>query len=137
MTTEAWSNAFEFFSYTRKAHLDAAALTLARLLDNRRDVVSLRQLARMVDAEAGGFGVPADHVRSTIIPQNEREIAALIEMSEPIKQRRDEIMAHNAVEQPQNSAVWMMEFSDLEQALGKVLTLVNDLRAALDGHLHT
>lgn len=134
LTTEAWDAAFEFFSYTRKAHLDAAALTLARLLDDRHDVISFRQLPRLIESEAGRFhNVAPSAVRSTIIPHVEKEIATLVKMVEPIKRRRDQLMAHTAREQDLTNADWMIEFSDMESALMRALELVNYLQRALEG----
>jgi hypothetical protein len=134
MTTEAWSQASEFFSYTRKAHLDAAALTLARLLDKRHDAVTFRRLQRLIESEAGRFREASpDEVRKRIIPHVEEEINGLIKMAEPIKTRRDQLMAHNAQKQTLRNSEWMLEFSELERALGKAIALVNYLKTALEG----
>jgi len=53
-------------------------------------------------------------------------------MAEPIRKRRDQLMAHNAREQTLSNAEWMLEFSELERALAKAIELVSYLKAALE-----
>src|SRR6266702_7334456 len=52
---DMWDKALEFWSYTIKAHFEAAVLGLTRVFDTDARVVSMLRLPSLIEAQAGSF----------------------------------------------------------------------------------
>ena len=129
-----WEKGFEFLSFTLKAHFEAGLLGLARLLDERRDALRLGLLPAAMEAEAGQFSeFDASDVRTNLIPSVRRELEELAHTMEPLRIRRDQLLAHSALEQSLPDTAWNIAFSDLEAAYERVRELVNRVATARDG----
>jgi hypothetical protein len=99
LTEPDWEMAFEFWAYTLRAHFDAAVLGLTRLLDTDPRTVSLVKLPSEMESNAGQFAeMNAADVRGQLIPSVRGEVEKLRTTVEPLKKRRDQMLAHNQLQ---------------------------------------
>src|SRR2546426_87692 len=137
LTKAQWDIALEFWTYTLKAHFEAAVLGLTRiLLDRDPRTVRLEELPLLMQSKAGQFAGmtnPGD-VRSQLIPSVQREVEGLKSMVEPLKKRRDQMLSHNAFQRTLSDREWNIEWADLEAAYSRALKLVNRVYEAYKGH---
>jgi hypothetical protein len=129
-----WESAFEFWSFTLKGHFESALLALTRLLDADARAVSSKKLAAAVESRAGTFvKMSSEEVRRQLLPDILNEVQELEKLIEPLKKRRDEMYAHNALQKTLGDREWNIAFADLETAYSRILNLVNRLYVAYKG----
>lgn len=135
LTKAQWDIGFEFWVYTLKAHFEAAVLGLTRLLDRDPKTVSLENLPSVVESKAGQFAeMNAGDVRSQLLSSVRKEIEKLKTMVEPLKNRRDQMLAHNRLQRTLADRNWNIAWADLEAAYSRALNLVNRVYKAYKGH---
>jgi hypothetical protein len=134
LTQHEWEIAFEFWVFTLKAHFDAAMLGLTRLLDRDRRTVSLVKLLSVMESNAGRFAeMKAADVRGELIPSVREEIEKLRIMIEPLKERRDQMLAHNQLQTRLADRGSKIAWADMEAAHSHALKLVNRVYKAYKG----
>ena len=134
LTTVQWDTAFEFWSFTLKAHFEVAVLGLTRLLDRKARTVSLERLSDVAESEAGQFcEMSAEDVRRQLVPSIRKEVEELKKVVEPLKKRRDEVLAHNALQRTLTDQEWNVAWAHLEGAYSRVRDLVNRVYRAYKG----
>ena len=135
LTNPEWNMAFEFWEFTLKAHFEAAVLGLTRLLDRDPATVSLEKLPSVMGSKAGQFAeMNAADVRRELIRSVRKEIQELRTMVEPLKKRRDQMLAHNALQRTLADREWNVAWADLVAAYSRALQLVNRVYKAYKGH---
>lgn len=134
LTAVHWDTAFEFWMFTLKAHFEVAVIGLTRLLDRRRNTVSLERLPSLAGSKAGQFDeMNAEEVRRQLVPSINREVEELKRMAEPLKKRRDETLAHSVLQGTLSDPEWNVAWADLEAAYSRVRELVNRVYKAYKG----
>jgi hypothetical protein len=110
-------------------------LGLTRLLDKDRRTVSLVKLLSVMESSAGQFAeMKAAGVRGQLIPSVREEIEKLRIMIEPLKQRRDQMLAHNQLQTTVADLDLKIAWRDLVAAYSLALELINRVYKACKGH---
>ncbi len=138
LTVFEWETAFEFWTFTLKAHFEAAVLGLTRLFDNDPQTVTLKKLLLMMESHAGQFvEMNAADVRNQLIPSVRNETKNIRTTVEPLKKIRDQMLAHNALHKTLSDRDWNIAWADLVVAYSHVLKLVRGVYKAYKGHNST
>lgn len=109
-----------FFQFTLRAHIDAALLHLARLLDRHRDAVSLPYLLRIAGSRSTQFRHQQKETVQRAVEEDQARLDGLRGQIHALEVRRNKQIAHLDKANIKNAAQLMAE-SDL--TLANVQTL--------------